>query len=58
MKNTKFQLNISKIVPARIKKHSDMGCEYIYSKIQTIKIYIQIKLLRLQNPIYLKFSKD
>ena len=30
-KNTKFQLIISKILPARPKKHRDMGCEYHYS---------------------------
>ena len=27
LRNTKFQLNVSKIVPARPKKHMDMGCE-------------------------------
>ena len=32
-KNTKFQLNISKITPARPKTHRDMGCEY-YSEDQ------------------------
>ena len=26
--NTKFQLNMSKIMPARSKRHWDMGCEY------------------------------
>ena len=25
--NEKFQHNISKIMPARLKKHRDMGCE-------------------------------
>ena len=30
-KNTKFQLNSSKIMPASPKKHRDMGCEYHYS---------------------------
>ena len=26
-KKTKFQLNIFKIMPAKPKKHTDMGCE-------------------------------
>ena len=30
-KNTKLQLNISKIVAARVKKHRDMECEYHYT---------------------------
>ena len=32
-KNTKFQLNISKICLLGQKKHRDMGCEYHYSHI-------------------------
>ena len=28
--NAKFQLNISIIMPARPKKHRNMGCEYHY----------------------------
>ena len=34
-KNTIFQLNISKTVPAR-KKHRDMGCEYCYNNTSTL----------------------
>ena len=31
-KHTKVQLNISKIVAARVKKHRDMECEYHYTR--------------------------
>ena len=31
MKNTQLQLNMSKIMPAKPKKHRDMGCEYHFN---------------------------
>ena len=35
--NAKFQLHISKIMPARRKKHWDMECEYHYTRAISIK---------------------
>ena len=33
IKNTELQLNISNIMPARLKKDRDMGCEYHFRTI-------------------------
>ena len=36
---TKFKRDISTNMPARPKKHKDMGCEYHYSKLQPCQIH-------------------
>ena len=43
---TKFQLNISKIMPARPKKHRDMGCEHYNNTDENrrVTVYLFINL--------------
>ena len=54
MKNTKFQLNICKIMSARPKNHWDMGCEYHFSLTE----FCSCTISKLMVPAHFHYAAD